>query len=195
MKLKTLVDRTYRIGDALLLTGANRARRDMMNHPNTIGFDYLESAKDAIGEKLNKEVLNKIIDDHILKRHFNLPSENELVIHWRLYPRSPVSYDIMNSKVKLFNCKKITVVAVVKDGSTKGRENEIHNFVKKHNAVLKSSMTPDEDFCYCVKAHNFISTIGNFSRLVHIINTGHKEMYNKSFYNPDRPADPNWIEK
>ena len=74
MELKFTINRPgrmYRIGDALLLTGANRARRDMMNNPNTIGFDYLETAKDKIGENLNKQILNKIIDEHILKRNFN----------------------------------------------------------------------------------------------------------------------------
>lgn len=198
MKLQSVVNvkgRMYRIGDALLLTAATHAREYMMNQPNTIGFDYLEAAKNELGENLNKQILNKIIDEHILKRNFNLPSEDELVIHWRLYPKSPVSYDIMDSKVKLFNYKKITVVAAIKDSSTRGRVNEIYDFVKKHNAVLKSSITPDEDFCYCVKAHNFISTIGNFSKLIYIMNTGHKEMYNKLFYNPDKLPDPNWIDK
>ena len=198
MKLKSTINiknRMYRIGDALLLKGANLARRDMMNNPNTIGFDYLKASKDRIGENLNKEILNMIINDHILTKGFNLPVEDELIIHWRLYPKSPVCHNIMDSKIKLFDYKKITVVAAIKDGSTRGRVNEIYDFVKKHNASLKSSISPDEDFCYCVKAHNFISTIGNFSKLIYIMNTGHKEMYNETFYNPDRLPDPNWIEK
>ena len=180
----------YRIGDALLLTNkvGSGARKQILHsiNDNTIGKDYvLNSKEDEFGDKLNINLLNSIIDEHIKRYNYPIPNKNSVIIHWRLYPKNPVEHSIIDEKLLKFKYDNIIIVSAMKDSSTRGRENEIFDFINKHNAELKSSHTPDMDFCYCVKANNFISTIGNFSKLIYVLNSGNKQMYKERFYNDD----------
>lgn len=183
-------DNFYRLGDALLNTRARLARRQMLNNPNTIGYDYLKnsgfslkhelkSSENITGDKLNTALLNSIIDEYTNKNKYEMPDDNTLVIHWRLYPNRPVSVTAMAEKINLFSYDKVVIVSAIRDVCTNGRENEIFDFMKGYNATIKSSQSADEDFVYCVKAKKFIGTIGNFSKLAYIMNTADKQMCNE----------------
>lgn len=178
----------YRLGDAIV--HRNDAAEDILDtkYKGTIGQDYITKASpdsfdfhnvtDKRGKGVDLELLKSLVQEHTDRYSYDTPSKDDLVIHVRTGDMKLVTEKKQVNWMKRVimrnrKCPIVIVTAMHCHCHTKpgiGRLQEIIDFAKLNNrsVTIRSSETPDADFCYLVNAKRLIVTNGNFSKLAYM---------------------------
>lgn len=179
---------SYRMGDAIIIQ--NNAKPTILKkYKGTIAYQYLINKCPKSGTKnVNVDRLNKIVDEHIKEKKYQIPNDDDLVLHLRLGDRKLVhSVDELNELItyiedivafkKLIIVTAFHMVSASKDDDSKyGILNELLSYCESNNinVNIRSSNNPDEDFCFLVKAKSLICTKGGYSILAYLCNSNKK---------------------
>ena len=167
------------------------------NHlKNTILRTYIDDCPDNNLYNVNPnkfKLLYNIISNKIINEHYNLPTNDELVIHIRTGDVVELNWylkkdyiQIIQKYIDIYDIKKVTFCTAFHYGNnvTQGiwiytdekhnkninKLNEIFTKILKHfnhlQIDIKSSINIDEDFIYMVMSTYFVNDNGGFSNLI-----------------------------
>jgi hypothetical protein len=197
--------RHYRFSDVIIHSGFywEESTKFILEHDNfkgTILRNYIELCPHNNLKEKNINyitLLKKIINDKIKTNNFDLPNNDELVIHLRLGDMCELPnflkkdyIIIIKEYIEKFNISKVTFCTAFHYGNNitqncwmytdKKHETNIvklkelfTKIIELFNIIIdvKSSIIIDNDFIYMVKARHFVEDIGGFSKLIKELNT------------------------